>query len=77
MFSHAGVQINGNFEANRDRAARVETCELANVHLSMCKLLDGSENMQAGLTSECILHVFAYLGCYSERNQFGIELASA
>ena len=30
------------------------TCEPPNVCLSMCKLLDGSESMQTGLTSEYI-----------------------
>ena len=45
--------MNGNFEANRDRAARVANCEPANFCLSMCKLLDGSESIQTGLTSEC------------------------
>ena len=47
------VQINRNVEANRDRAAHVVTYEPANVCLSMCKLLNGSESMQTGLTSEC------------------------
>ena len=39
-FSHARAQINGNFEANTDRAARVATCEPANFCLGMCKLPD-------------------------------------
>ena len=30
------------------------TCEPANICLSMCKLLDGSQSMQTGLTSEYI-----------------------
>ena len=38
--------MTGNVETNRDRAARVVTCEPANFCLSMCKLLDGSESMQ-------------------------------
>ena len=42
FYSQVAAQINGNFEANRDRAVRVATCELANFCLSMCKLLDGS-----------------------------------
>ena len=42
FYGQVAAQINGNFEANRDRAARVATCELANFCLSMCKLLDGS-----------------------------------
>ena len=29
------------------------TCEPANIYLSMSKLLDRSESMQTGLTSEC------------------------
>ena len=61
-FSHAGAQINGIFEANRDRVARVATCEPANFCLSMCQLLDGSESLQTGLTTECT-PCFASLVC--------------
>ena len=50
------------FETNGDRAAGVATCEPANICLSMCKLLDGSESMQRGLTSfeytSCVLHIW-------------------
>ena len=50
-----GAQINGNFEASR--AARVATCEPVNFCLSMCKLLDDSDSLQTGFTSD----VFSYL----------------
>ena len=49
---HARAQINGNFEANPDRAARVATCEPANFCLGMCKLLDDWDSLHTGLTCD-------------------------